>query len=139
MRKTKNWAWIISSLTFALGIIVTKLLLDSSDATRVVPWAENTILITSFVISFVAFVFSMITYFSIDAVNSMTAMDGNVLENENYSIAYEEMIDEFMDEVNQKGFSDRLLRIVKCPRKTKSCIDFADYLQRMLDHIIGRG
>ena len=75
MRSTKVWAWIISIVTFVLGVLVTLLLLDSNDSTKIVPWAENTILITSFVISFVAFVFSMITYFSIDAVNSVTAMD----------------------------------------------------------------
>lgn len=136
MRSTKVWAWIISIVTFVLGVLVTLLLLDSNDSTKIVPWAENTILITSFVISFVAFVFSMITYFSIDAVNSVTAMDGNVLENEDYAIAYEEMIDNFMDEADQKAFSEKLFKIVRCPRRTKSCIVFADHLQNILDHII---
>lgn len=136
MRNTKVWAWVISVITFVLGVMATLLLLDSTDSTKVVPWAENIILITSFVISFVAFVFSMVTYFSIDAVNSVTAMDGNVLENEDYAIAYEEMIDNFMDEADQKAFSKKLLKIVRCPRKTKSCIIFADYLQNILDHII---
>lgn len=136
MRNTKIWAWIISIVTFALGVMVTLLLVDSTDSTKVLPWAENIILITSFVISFVAFVFSMITYFSIDAVNSVTAMEGNVLENENYAIAYEEMIDNFINEPDQKAFSEKVFKIVRCPRKTKSCIIFADYLQNIIDHII---
>lgn len=136
MRSTKIWAWIISFVTFILGVLATLLLLDSNDSTQIVPWAENIILITSFVISFVAFVFSMVTYFSIDAVKNVTAMDGNVLENENYSIAYKEMIDKFMKEADPKAFSKKLLKEVRCPRKTKSCIVFADYLQNILDHII---
>jgi len=136
MRSSKNWAWIISILTFVLGVLITLLLVDTNDSTKVVSWAENIVLVTSFVISFVAFVFSMITYFAIDAVNSVTAMDGNVLENEDYAVAYEEMIDNFMDEENQKEYSMKLLEVVKCPRMTKSCVVFADYLQKILDHII---
>ena len=136
MRNTKIWAWIISILTFVLGVVVTFLVLDANDSTKVVPWAENTILITSFVISFAAFVFSVITYFSIDAVNNITAMDGNVLENENYAIAYEEMIDKFMNAADQKAYTQKLLNEVSCPKKTKSCIVFADCLQNILDHII---
>ncbi len=136
MKYSKVWAWIISILTFGLGILVTMAVIDSKNPTKVMPWAENVVLITSFVISVVAFVFAMITYFSIDAVESVTAMDGNVLENEDYEIAYEEMIDTFKDERNQEAFTKKLFEEVKCPRRTKSCIVFADHLQKILDHII---
>ena len=136
MRNKKVLAWIICIVTSVIGVLMTILLIDSRDTTKVMPWAENTILITSFVISFVAFVFSMVTYFSIDAVNNITAMEGNVLENENYAIAYEEIIEKFKDETDEKSYTKKLLEEVRCPRKTKSCIVFADYIQNMLDHII---
>lgn len=136
MRNSKAWAWIISIVTFALGVFTTLLVLDANDTTKVMPWAENVVLITSFIISFVAFVFSMITYFSIDAVNSVTAMEGNVLENADYAIAYEELVDRFMDETDQRSYSKKLLKAIECPRKTKSCIIFADHLQNILDHIL---
>lgn len=136
MKKYKVWAGFVSIITFALGVVVTTAVIDSGDSTKVMPWAENVVLITSFVISYVAFVFSMFTYYSIDAVGSVTAMDGNVLENEDYAVAYEEMIDIFIDKGDSETYAKELFKVVKCPRKTKSCIVFADYLQKILDHII---
>ena len=46
----------------------------------------------SFVVSTVALAVALRTYFSIDAVNSITSMEGNVLQNEKYSVSYPELI-----------------------------------------------
>ena len=43
---------------------------------------DSFISITSLVISLVALIISMITYFAIDSVNEITSMEGKVLENE---------------------------------------------------------
>jgi hypothetical protein len=42
----------------------------------------------SLVVSFSAFIFAMKTYLSIDSVNVITQMEGNVLENENYVTSF---------------------------------------------------
>lgn len=136
MRKSKVLAGLISILTFLLGILLTVVLLQIRNTVQVMSLVEKLILITTFVVTFVSFIFSMITYFSIDSVGSVTAMDGNVLENENYVAAYEEMIYTFKDVKDQKAFTDKLFEIVQCPRRTKSCMVFADYLQKILDYII---
>lgn len=46
------------------------------------------ITISSFIIDLVALIVSLYVFFSIDAVNKVTSMDGNVLENERYSLDY---------------------------------------------------
>lgn len=48
----------------------------------------------TFIISFVALVFAMITYFSIDAVEKKNKMDNNILETENYTVAYNRVLKE---------------------------------------------
>lgn len=136
MRNSKLLAWFISIVTFVLGVVATMMLKDTGDSTGVVPWAENIILITSFVVSFVAFIFSMITYYSIDKVSNITSMDGNVLENEDYAIAYEEMIDDYAKFKDEEAFTKALFDKVKLRKGKKTCIGFADYLQNILNHII---
>ena len=47
---SKLLAVSISVITFVLGIIVTMFLRDSNAPSSIYPWAENIILITSFII-----------------------------------------------------------------------------------------
>ena len=132
---SKIWALFISIFTFVLGVVTTIFLGDSVEMTTIYPWAENIVTVTSFVISFVAFVFSMITYFSIDTVSSITSMDGNVLENSDYTIAYEEAVEAFKEAKTENEFFDLLMKKVK-KGKTSSCMVFADNLQDIIDYII---
>ena len=136
MKKPLYLAFIVSVLIFSLGILATILVYESGDSKSLVPWVENGVLIISFVISFVAFIISMSTYFAIDVLGSITAMDGNVLDNEEYSVAYEEMISYFKNCKDEDSFYESLMNKIEFARKTKSCIVFADYLQNILDHII---
>lgn len=94
--------------------------------------------ISSLVISFIALIIALITYFSIDSVNNVTSMEGNVLENPNYTIAYSEMIKSFSNCKVKSEFEKKLLEKV-CPafnNKTLTCIQFADFIQNVIDHII---
>lgn len=99
-------------------------------------FSDNTIQLSSFVIAGAAFVFAALTYHNIDLLNKITSMDGNVLDNEKYVVAYEEMMDSFKKVKDKKSFTRELLKSVECPRKTESCIEFADYLQNILDHLV---
>jgi len=129
-------AWAISVFTFILGVVATIFLGESIVPSSIYPWAENIVTITSFVISFIAFIFSMITYFSIDVVSGVTSMDGNVLENSDYTIAYEEAVDSFKEAKTEQEFFNELMKKVKNDRKSKSCMIFADELQTVIDYII---
>ncbi len=99
-------------------------------------FSDNTIQLSSFVIAGTAFVFAALTYHNIDLLNKITSMEGNVLDNEKYVVAYEEMMDSFKKVKDKKSFTRELLKSVECPRKTESCIEFADYLQNILDHLV---
>lgn len=94
--------------------------------------------LTSFVISVIALIISLITYISIDAVNQMTTMDGNVLENENYTVAYSEMLRQFADCETKEAFQKRLFDVVNNGFKynCSTCIQYADNIQNLIDHII---
>lgn len=98
--------------------------------------------ISALIVSFIALVISIVTYFSIDKVNNITSMNGNVFENQNYSVATAELVEEFKDCKDVKAFSEKLLFEVSHPHngnpigKTASIIEFTDLLQNFIDHII---
>lgn len=94
--------------------------------------------ISSLVISFIALIIALITYFSIDSVNNVTSMEGNVLENPNYTIAYSEMLKSFSNCKVELEFEKKLLEKVNpvLNYKNLTCIQFADFIQNVIDHII---
>lgn len=98
----------------------------------------NWINVTSFIISIIALIIALITYFSIDSVNSITTMEGNVLENENYTVAYTEMLRKFSDCNSKEQFQKKLFTEVceGIQQKGDTCIQFADSIQNVVDHII---
>lgn len=98
----------------------------------------NWINVTSFIISIIALIIALITYFSIDSVNSITTMEGNVLENENYSVAYTEMLRTFYDCAMREQFQNKLFTEAceGIQQKGDTCIQFADSIQNMIDHIL---
>lgn len=57
------------------------------------------------VISFLALSISIITFLSIDAVSQISAMEGNVLENPNYSMSSGQLIHEYKNIETQSDFS----------------------------------
>ena len=50
--------------------------------------------VMSLIISVVALIVALSTYFSIDSVNKISSMEGNVLCNENYNAEYPHLIEQ---------------------------------------------
>lgn len=88
----------------------------------------------TFIISFVALVFAMITYFSIDAVEKKNKMDNNILETENYTVAYNRILKE-LDAETEEEYKRKLYDSVKMP-DISSCMKYADWLQTIIDRIV---
>lgn len=88
----------------------------------------------TFIISFVALVFAMITYFSIDAVEKKNKMDNNILETENYTVAYNRVLKE-LDAETEDEYKRKLYDSVKKP-DISSCMKYADWLQTIIDRIV---
>jgi len=95
------------------------------------------ITLISFMVSVIALIISLRTFFSIDSVNSITSMDGNVLENEHYSVSYPEAIHALSEAKDQEAFTNIVLSRMDFDRKpTHSCIEYADWLQKIIDNLV---
>lgn len=88
-------------------------------------------------VSAVALVVALKTFFSINVVSSITSMDGNVLQNEHYSVSYPKTIKSLSDAKDEKEFLDKVLSLMDANRKhTASCMAYAGWLQRIIDNLI---
>lgn len=96
---------------------------------------ENSNISISILTSFVALFFSCITYFTVDAVRNKSAMDRNILECSNYTVKYSKIINELNGHDDKDEFQEKLYRIIS-HRKTHSCMEYADWLQNIIDHLI---
>lgn len=103
----------------------------------------NTILtfsigILSLIISAVALFVALVTYSSIDSVNVISSMEGNVLCNENYNAEYSFLVGKYKDcrtqEQLEQAMFDNLYHNLR--KHSKTCMQFTDCLQDILDHIL---
>lgn len=91
----------------------------------------------SFFVSVVALVVALRTYFSIDSVNSITSMEGNILENKNYSVSYADTINRLSEATNKEDYTRKVLDLMFSNKKnTSTCVEYADWLQAIIDNII---
>lgn len=137
-KKPLHIVFFIITIVFIICALISYIIYinQMKEPTDIIP--DFFISISSLVISFIALIIALITYFSIDSVNNVTSMEGNVLENPNYTIAYSEMIKSFSNCKVKSEFEKKLLEKV-CPafnNKTLTCIQFADFIQNVIDHII---
>lgn len=96
------------------------------------------ITILAFTISLFALHISVRTYISIDSVNAMTKMDGNILENENYRSDVVALIEKF-DYPDSAATGCALFDYLKSlfsAKKEYSGIEFANNLQKTVDVIV---
>lgn len=124
-------------LLLGMGILcyILTILILGDDAVKL--FADNFIAITSLAISLVALVITLITYIAIDSVNEVTSMEGNVLENPNYTISSGKLIDDFKGAKDEIKFSELLMnKLDKETKNNKSCIELADSIQAVVDHLI---
>ncbi|MDG5789320.1 hypothetical protein QA612_17810 [Evansella sp. AB-P1] len=96
-----------------------------------------TVSFLSLSIALLAFYIALETFSSIDSVNKITKMEGNILENESYVISLPSLIKDFDDKdlnkTEEKIFSDLEKRF---KRKSKTAVEFADNLQHFIDLIV---
>ena len=94
--------------------------------------------ITSISIAFIALIVALSTYFSIDSVNNITKMEGNILENEDYSTSIAEIVRKYdqktADETAEAVFNDLENRFSK--RNSNTAVKLANNLQTFIDIIV---
>lgn len=123
---------------------------------RIRDWSSYATDLSALVVSLIALVISIVTFFSIDRVNSITSMEGNVLENEDYTVATAELVHEYDQCIDEHDFTRQLLNNVSYPdfsgrsvrrkqrhhwkrracMKTRSVMEFTDLIQNFIDHLI---
>jgi len=124
-------------------VIFTLILLSSCLAVWIYHLNEGkdllnfTISIVGFCIALLALFISVRTYTSIDSVNNISKMDGNILDNQNYVTSLPELINQFKS-IDEKNLDNELFKSIEYKLKNEShtAIDFADTLQYMIDLIV---
>lgn len=89
----------------------------------------------SVVISMISLIIAVSTYFSIDTVNGISSLDGNVLENDKYTITSKSLMLKYIErnrseEIVDKVFSELEERL----HKVRTNMEFADLLQALVDN-----
>ena len=94
--------------------------------------------LVSLLVSVVALIFSVITYVSIDAVNALSSMEGNVLCNENYNAEYMLLVEQYDDCLTQLDLQKKLFYDLDdyLKKHGKTCMAFTDFLQYFLDRLL---
>lgn len=94
--------------------------------------------ILSLLISIIALLVALSTYFSIDSVNAISSMEGNVLCNENYNAEYPLLVEKYSGCRNQTELENKLFEDLYSDllRKSDTCMQFTDRIQDILDHIL---
>lgn len=93
---------------------------------------------SSIIISLASFNISFITFTSIHSINQATSMNGNVLENDSYSVSYCNLLRNFDECTTEEEFSNKLIQTI-CNDLNKNkytCMQFSDSIQKIIDHII---
>jgi len=95
---------------------------------------DFTISIVGFCIALLALFIAARTYTSIDSVNIISKMDGNILDNENYVTSLPELISEFKSK-NASDFDRELFELIerKLKKGSNTAMLFADTLQYLID------
>ncbi|MBR0093354.1 MAG: hypothetical protein IJP92_16830 [Lachnospiraceae bacterium] len=93
------------------------------------------IAVFSLVISLLALIYAMITYYSIDKVQSVNSMEGNILKDEHYCIANKQIIEAYEEQKDAESFCKALLKTLDY-KKAKTCNELARELQEIMDNLI---
>jgi hypothetical protein len=80
----------------------------------------------------------VITYVSIDAVNALSSMEGNVLCNENYNAEYMLLVEQYDDCLTQLDLQNKLFYDLDehLKKHGKTCMEFTDSIQFFLDRLL---
>lgn len=91
MNKKSSIVTVFIIIAIVIVTSITVILYKSNFFDSINAITTFTIQIVSLGLSITALVIAVVTYSSIDSVNMISTMEGNVLENENYTIAYSEI------------------------------------------------
>lgn len=121
-------------LALLFGFVLAVWLFKSKDQVDITAF---TVAVLSGVISLVALFIALQTYISIDSVNSITKMEGNILDNEYYVTSIPEFIETY-PQITVPALRDAVLSELKLKLKLHSAtaVDFADTMQSMIDVLV---
>jgi hypothetical protein len=96
-----------------------------------------TISTVGFCIALLALFIAVRTYTSIDSVNHISKMEGNILDNENYVTSLPELINRYKSK-DEKTLDKELFESIeyKLKKESHTAVLFADTLQYMIDLIV---
>ena len=96
-----------------------------------------TISTVGFCIALLALFIAVRTYTSIDSVNNISKMEGNILDNENYVTSLPELINRYKSK-DEKTLDKELFESIefKLKKESHTAVLFADTLQYMIDLIV---
>lgn len=135
--KISNKQWIYISTVLFLLILGTLAAVWLHTTKKQVDLTAFTIAVLSAVISLVALFVALQTYISIDSVNTITKMDGNILDNEHYVTCIPELIAMYR-QTEEAALREAILgHMTKNLREhSNTAVNFADTLQSMIDVLV---
>jgi hypothetical protein len=131
----KQWLYFFTVLiALVLGFVFAVWLFQYKEQVDITSF---TVAVLSGVISLVALFIALQTYLSIDSVNNITKMEGNILDNEHYVTSIPEFIETY-PHTSETELRDAVLAELKLKLKSqsKTAVDFADTLQSMIDILV---
>lgn len=138
MSKKSSIVTVFIIIAIVIVTSITVILYKSNFFDSINAITTFSIQIVSLGLSITALVIAVVTYSSIDSVNMISTMEGNVLENENYTIAYSELVLNYASCKDIRSLQDKLFEdnINNIKYKSKTCIQFSDNLQNIIDSIL---
>ena len=129
-----SFRYIFVFIFFSVAIASCYMLYTIEDANDLIIFITT---VAGLVVSSSAFIVAMSTYLSIDSVNVISQMEGNVLENENYITSFTSLIKEY-DMKDSKTAGDKIFTNLeeRFTKNSKTAMDFATNLQYFIDLIV---
>lgn len=133
MRTSKLLYFTIFVLVL-LSALLAILVYDLNEGKDLVNFTISTV---GFCIAVLALFIAVRTYTSIDSVNNISKMEGNILDNENYVTSLPELINRFKS-TDEKTLEKELFRSIeyKLKKESDTAVLLADTLQFMIDLIV---
>lgn len=130
-----RYIYIFLTGAFILAAALTSFWLYRTDSE--IDLISFTISLVSLAISLMAFLISLNTFMSIDSVNKITKMDGNILENEDYVTSLGELMKvydhETIEQTEHALFKELKSRLTK---HSKTTLEFTETLQHFIDILV---
>lgn len=134
-KRSRLWYYAVGILLVLSVVGICLEIFESGTVGDVTPFIVSMI---SLIVAVLAFDISLKTYSSIDAVNSMTRMDGNIMENKDYQTNLFALLKEFpqTDMVGSRISMMSRLTDLFSPVKIVSGAKLADSIQQLIDYMI---